>query len=70
MVSDDSKKKNKKAKEVNPWTDKEMKALITAYNNGKSRAEIAILLSRTIGSVANKTRLFIQSGRLSPRRLR
>jgi hypothetical protein len=53
---------------VNPWNDSEVKRLVQAYKAGRSRNEIANLLSRTSGSVANKIRILIQAGSLSARR--
>lgn len=61
-------RRRKRSAEVNPWKDEEISILISAYNKGRSREQIATLLSRTQGSVANKIRLLIQSKRIAPRR--
>ena len=57
-----------KSQRINRWTDLEEKKLIQEYKAGRSRNEIAPILSRTSGSVAGKIRLLIQSGVLPGRR--
>lgn len=66
MVS--NKRHRSKPLSIKPWNDGEVKRLIQAYKAGKNRNEIADLLSRTAGSVANKIRVLIQSGTLTGRR--
>ena len=64
----DKKRARKKPVEIRQWSESELKNLIAAYKKGQSRYKIGLALGRTNGSVANKIRLLVQAGLLSPRK--
>jgi len=66
---EDMAKESKKRRIVNPWTEREIRSLMGLYEQGKSRNDIASVLRRSSGSVANKIRLLIASKNIKARRI-
>ena len=55
-------------RKISRWDKKEINILIFNYKKGASRNQIASILGRTSGSVANKIRMLIISNVLLRRR--